>query len=159
VTRIAVMAPGATAVGPYAHGVRTRDTVYVSGQTPFDGATGRLVEGGVSAQVHQCFRNLAAVLTAAGLGFEDVVKCNVFLTDMDDFAAMNRVYAEYFTEPYPARTTIGVAALPLGAHVEIEMVAEVHDPESALVSSRTRGWSSLRVMPEGQMRTGAGTVG
>ena len=127
-SRVAVMAPGAMAVGPYAHGIRTGDTVYLSGQTPIDGATGGLVEGGITAQVHQCFRNLGAVLTAAELGFEDVVKCKVFLIDMGDFATMNRVYAEYFTEPYPARTTIGVAALPLGAHVEIEMVAAVPRP-------------------------------
>jgi 2-iminobutanoate/2-iminopropanoate deaminase len=128
VSRVAVIAPGATAVGPYAHAVRACDTVYLSGQTPIDGATGRLVEGGFKEQVHQCFRNLEAVLIAAGLGFGDVVKCNVFLTDMGDFAAMNHVYAQYFAAPYPARTTIGVAALPLGAHVEIEMVAAVPRP-------------------------------
>lgn len=110
-------------MGPYSHGVRVNEMVYLSGQTPIDGATGRLVEGGIEAQVRQCFRNLGAVLEAAGLGFGDVVKCNVFLTDMDDFVAMNRVYAEHFAEPYPARTTIGVAALPLKARVEIEMVA------------------------------------
>ena len=127
-SRVAVTAPGATAVGPYTHAVRAGDTVYLSGQTPIDATTGRLVEGGFTAQVHQCFRNLEAVLTAAGLGFGDAVKCNVFLTDMGDFAAMNHVYAEYFTAPYPARTTIGVAALPLGAHVEIEMVAAVPRP-------------------------------
>ncbi|WP_246689946.1 MULTISPECIES: Rid family detoxifying hydrolase [unclassified Methylobacterium] len=127
-SRVAVIAPGATAVGPYAHAVRACDTVYLSGQTPIDGATGRLVEGGFKEQVHQCFRNLEAVLIAAGLGFGDVVKCNVFLTDMGDFSAMNHVYAQYFAAPYPARTTIGVAALPLGAHVEIEMVAAVPRP-------------------------------
>jgi 2-iminobutanoate/2-iminopropanoate deaminase len=123
VSRIAVTAPGAASVGPYSHGVRAGETVYLSGQTPLDGATGRLVEGGIDAQVHQCFRNLGAVLAASGLGFGDVVKCTVFLTDMGDFAAMNRVYATYFADPYPARTTIGVAALPLEARVEIEMVA------------------------------------
>lgn len=127
-SRHPVMAPGAAAVGPYSHGIRTSETVYLSGQTPIDGATGRLVEGGIETQVHQCFRNLGAVLASAGLGFGDVVKCNVFLTDMEDFAAMNRVYAEHFAEPYPARTTIGVAALPLGARVEIEMVAAISIP-------------------------------
>lgn len=85
------MAPNAAAVGPYSHGVRAHETVYLSGQTPVDSATGRLVEGGIEAQVHQCFRNLGAVLAAAGLGFRDVVKCNVFLTDMADFVAMNLV--------------------------------------------------------------------
>ncbi|MFK5595519.1 RidA family protein [Methylobacterium sp. HMF5984] len=127
-SRQAVTAPGAAAVGPYAHSVRADGTVYLSGQTPLDGATGRLVAGGIEAQVRRCFVNLGAVLAAAGLGFEDVVKCTVFLTDMADFAAMNRVYAEHFTEPYPARTTIGVAALPLAARVEIEMVA--HAPRA-----------------------------
>ncbi len=116
-------APGAAAVGPYSHGVRVNETVYLSGQTPIDGATGRLVEGGIEEQVRQCFQNLGTVLAAAGLGFEDVVKCNVFLVDMGDFVVMNRVYAEHFAEPYPARTTVGVAALPLGARVEVEMVA------------------------------------
>lgn len=128
VSRTPVTAPGAAAVGSYSHGVRVNETVYLSGQTPVDGATGRLVEGGIEAQVRQCFHNLGAVLAAAGLGFEDVVKCNVFLTDMGDFVAMNRVYAEHFAEPYPARTTIGVAALPLGAQVEIEMVAALSRP-------------------------------
>lgn len=124
-SRIPVMAPSATAAGPYSHGVRTGETVYLSGQTPLDPSTGRLVEGEIDAQVYQCFRNLGAVLESAGLGFDDVAKCNVFLTDMNDFAVMNRIYAGYFSEPYPARTTIGVAALPLGARIEIEMVAAV----------------------------------
>jgi 2-iminobutanoate/2-iminopropanoate deaminase len=97
--------------------------VYLSGQTPLDSATGRLVGGGIDAQVRQCFRNLAAALAAAGLSLDHVIKCNVFLTDMGDFAAMNAAYAEHFSEPYPARTTIGVLSLPLGARVEIEMVA------------------------------------
>ena len=123
-TRSSVMAPGAAAVGPYSHGVRAGNVVYLSGQTPILGSTGQLVEGGIEAQVRQCFRNLGTVLEAAGLGFADVLKCNVFLVDMGDFAAMNRVYAEHFEVPYPARTTIGVAALPLGARVEIELVAE-----------------------------------
>lgn len=78
----------------------------------------------MEAQVRQCFRNLQAVLTASGLGFDHVVKCNVFLVDMDDFPIMNRVYAEHFRVPHPARTTIGVAALPMKARVEIEMIAE-----------------------------------
>lgn len=119
----AIKAAGAAAVGPYSHGTRSNGFVYLSGQTPIDSATGRLVDGGIEPQVRQCFRNLAAVLAAAGLEFDHVVKCNVFLTNMSDFAAMNDVYAEHFSEPYPARTTIGVASLPLGADVEIEMIA------------------------------------
>lgn len=122
--RRAVDASAAAAVGPYSHGVRARNVVFLSGQTPLDPATGQLVAGDIAKQVHQCFANLGAVLKAAGLGFEDVVKANVFLTDMNDFAAMNEVYKTYFTMPYPARTTIGVASLPRGAAVEIEMIAE-----------------------------------
>ena len=97
--------------------------VYLSGQTPLDPATGRLAEGGAAEQTERTFANLGKVLEAAGLGFDDVVKVNVFLTDMRDFAAMNEVYARRFAAPYPARTTIGVRELPLGASVEIEMIA------------------------------------
>lgn len=123
-SRTPVTAPGAAAIGPYSHGIRSKGLLFLSGQTPIDSSTSKLVEGGMEAQVRQCFRNLEAVLTAAGLGFDNVVKCNVFLLDMDDFPTMNRVYAEHFREPHPARTTIGVAALPMKARVEIEMIAE-----------------------------------
>jgi 2-iminobutanoate/2-iminopropanoate deaminase len=111
------------AVGPYSQAVESGDHVFLSGQTPIDPATGRLVEGDVDAQAQRCFDNLEAVLAAAGLSAYDVVKVNVYLTSMDDFAAMNAVYAARFTEPYPARTTVAVAALPLGARIEIELVA------------------------------------
>jgi len=121
--RTAFSAPGAVAVGPYSHAVDSGDLIYLSGQTPLDSSTGKLVEGGVAAQTEQCFRNLFNVLTAAGLTPDDVVKVNVFLTNMGDFAAMNEVYAKQFSAPFPARTTIGVAALPLGAQIEIEMIA------------------------------------
>lgn len=97
--------------------------VFLSGQTPIDGSTGQLVGGDIKDQVRQSLSNLAAVLAAAELSFDDVVKCNVFLVDMADFAAMNEVYAMHFRAPFPARTTIGVASLPLGARVEIEMIA------------------------------------
>ncbi len=122
-TRKAINAEGAAVVGPYSHAVRAGKLVYLSGQTPLDPATGRLLEGDVQAQAAQCFANLFAVLQAGGLTPDQVVKVNVFLTDMNDFAAMNTVYARQFTEPYPARTTIGVAALPLGARIEIELIA------------------------------------
>ncbi|WP_407156258.1 RidA family protein [Bradyrhizobium sp. STM 3557] len=121
--REAIMASGAASVGPYSHGVVANGFVYLSGQTPIDSTTGRLVEGGIDAEVRQCFRNLSAALEAAGLSLDNVIKCNAFLIDMSDFATMNAVYAEHFSEPYPARTTIGVLSLPLGARVEIEMVA------------------------------------
>jgi 2-iminobutanoate/2-iminopropanoate deaminase len=125
VTRTAVHATGAPEpVGPYSHAVAARgELVYLSGQTPIDPASGRLVEGDVSAQVRQVFANLEQVLGAAGLSFDDVVKVNVFLVDMADFAAMNDVYATVFAPPHPARTTVAVAGLPLGARVEIELVA------------------------------------
>jgi len=118
-----VSASEAVAVGPYSHGIDSDPYVFLSGQTPLDPATGALVPGGIGAQTNRCFDNLFAVLAGAGLGPEHVVKVNVYLTDMADFAAMNEAYATRFDEPYPARTTIGVAALPLGAAVEIELVA------------------------------------
>jgi 2-iminobutanoate/2-iminopropanoate deaminase len=99
------------------------DLLYLSGQTPIDPATGKLVEGGVTEQTARVFDNLAVVLADAGLSMDDVVKCNVFLTTMDDFPEMNAVYGGRFTEPYPARSTVAVAGLPLGARVEIELVA------------------------------------
>ncbi|MFE0023729.1 RidA family protein [Amycolatopsis sp. NPDC059021] len=123
-TRTAIDAASAVAVGPYSHAVDTGSLILLSGQTPLDGSTGALVDGGIAAQTRQCFTNLFAVLAAAGLSPDDVQKCTVFLTDMNDFAAMNEVYAEMFDQPYPARTTIGVAALPLDAAVEIEIIAK-----------------------------------
>lgn len=116
-------AAGATAVGPYSHAVEAGELIFLSGQTPLDSATGKLVEGDIAAQTEQCFKNLFNVLAAAGLTEADVVKANVFLTDMGDFAAMNKVYATKFSAPYPARSTVGVAALPIGAQVEIELIA------------------------------------
>lgn len=121
--RTAITAPDAVSVGPYSHAVETAGVVFCSGQTPLDPATGALVTGDIAEQTRRCLANLAAVLRAAGLDASDVVKCNVFLTDMADFAAMNEVYAQHFEPPFPARTTIGVAALPLGARIEIEMIA------------------------------------
>lgn len=116
-------ADGAVAIGPYSHAVESGDTIYLSGQTPIDSKTGKLVTGDISAQTEQCFENLFNVLSAAGLTPDDVIKVNVFLTDMSNFKAMNSVYEKQFLSPYPARTTIGVASLPLSAQVEIEMIA------------------------------------
>lgn len=124
--RIGHSAAGIVAVGPYSHAVEAGGFVYLSGQTPLDSATGKLVEGDIASQTRQSLANLAAVLAAAGLGWKDVVKTTVFLTDMDDFAAMNAVYKEILAPcapVYPARSTIAVKALPLGACVEIELVA------------------------------------
>jgi 2-iminobutanoate/2-iminopropanoate deaminase len=122
-SRKAITAPNAVAVGPYSHAVEAGDMLYLSGQTPIDSATGELVAGVISTQAEQCFKNLFGVLNAAGLDSDSVVKVNVFLVDMADFAAMNAVYEKQFRQPYPARTTIGVASLPLGAKIEIELIA------------------------------------
>jgi 2-iminobutanoate/2-iminopropanoate deaminase len=123
-TRKPVNAAGAAAVGPYSHAIDSDPFVFLSGQTPLDSATGKLVTGSMADQTKQCLKNLSAVLHAAGLDESHVVKCTVFLTDMADFAEMNEVYSAFFSAPRPARSTIGVAALPLGAHVEIEMIAQ-----------------------------------
>ena len=121
--RKAFSAEGAVSVGPYSHAVEANGLVFLSGQTPIDSNTGKLVEGGIAKQTEQCFKNLFNVLKAAGLTPDEVVKVTVFLTDMADFSEMNAVYSNQFAPPYPARSTIGVAALPLGARVEIEMIA------------------------------------
>jgi 2-iminobutanoate/2-iminopropanoate deaminase len=113
----------ANPVGPFSIAVHDRDAVYTSGQVAQDAATGRLVDGDVTRQTEQVFKNLEAVLKAGGKTFADVVKTSVFLADMQDFAAMNAVYARHFQAPFPARTTVAVAALPLGAAVEIDVIA------------------------------------
>ena len=110
-------------VAPFSHAVRSGKTVYLSGTVGQDPVTGKLVEGGVAAQTEQTFRNIGAVLEAAKKTFSDVIKVNVFLTDMKDFSGMNVVYEKQFDKPYPARTTVAVVALPLGAAVEIELIA------------------------------------
>jgi 2-iminobutanoate/2-iminopropanoate deaminase len=111
------------AVGPYSQAVRVGQFIYTAGQVAIDPALGRLIEGDVSEQTEQVLRNLTAVLEAAGATRQNVVKTTVFLRDMADFAAMNQVYGRYFGQNPPARSTIGVAGLPLGALVEIEAVA------------------------------------
>ncbi|MBL0162774.1 MAG: RidA family protein [Xanthomonadales bacterium] len=111
------------AIGPYSQAVQVGSTVYLSGQTPIDPATGELVAGDISAQARQVFDNLKAVLAAAGLNFDQVARVGIYLTDLGNFTAVNEVMKTYFSEPYPARSTIGVAALPKAAQVEIDMVA------------------------------------
>ena len=110
------------AVGPYSQAVELNGTLYVSGQLPVDPATGRMAEG-IEAQTRQALRNVGAILAAAGLGHADIVKTTVLLADIADFAAMNAVYAEFFPTDKPARVCYQVAALPLGARVEIDAVA------------------------------------
>lgn len=120
----AVSTPSApAAIGPYSQATTSGNMVYTSGQIPLL-PDGSLLEGDVAVQARQVLENLKALLTAAGSGLERVLKTTVFLKDMDDFAAMNAVYAEYFSEPYPARSTVQVAKLPRDVRVEIEAVAE-----------------------------------
>ena len=119
----AITSPKSKPIGPYSPALESGDTVYLSGQTPLDAATGKLVEGDIGVQARQCMENLKALLEAAGLTFGHVVKTTIFLTSMGDFAAVNEAYKAYVSEPYPARSTIAVAALPMGANVEIEMIA------------------------------------
>jgi reactive intermediate/imine deaminase len=113
------------AIGTYSQAVRVVDTVYLSGQIPLDPATMNLVEGDMEAQVRRVFDNLQAVARAAGGELADVVKLNIFLTDLTHFPLVNQVMAEYFSEPYPARAAIGVASLPKGAQVEMDAVMVV----------------------------------
>jgi 2-iminobutanoate/2-iminopropanoate deaminase len=115
---------GPAAIGPYSHAVWAGDLLYLSGQTPIDPATGKLISGDVGAQTMRAFDNLEAVLLDAGLTMDHVIKCNVYLTSMSDFPAMNAAYEKRFTRPFPSRTTVAVAGLPLGASVEIELVAK-----------------------------------
>lgn len=110
------------AIGPYSQAVKVGNTVYLSGQTPLDPDTMKLVEGDITVQAQQVFKNLAAVCEAAGGSFAQVARVGIYLTDLSNFAKVNAVMAEHFTEPYPARSTIEVSALPVGAQVEVDMV-------------------------------------
>jgi reactive intermediate/imine deaminase len=115
------------AIGTYSQAVRAGNTVYLSGQIPLDPATMTLVDGDIDVQIRRVFDNLNAVAEAAGSSFRDVVKLNVFLTDLGHFARVNEIMAEYFEQPYPARAAIGVAALPRGAGVEMDAVLVLGD--------------------------------
>ncbi len=123
-----ITAPDApAAVGPYSHAVRSGGLLFLSGQTPLDPATGTLVDGDVGEQTRQCLRNLEAVCAAAGASLRNAVRCGIFVTDMGTFAEVNTAYAEFFPESPPARSTVGVAALPVGAQVEIDAIVALGD--------------------------------
>ncbi len=111
------------AIGPYSQGIESNGFVYVSGQLPIDPATGQFAEGGIQAEARQSLTNIKNILAEAGLTMRDVVKVTVLLSDINDFAAVNEVYAEFFEDPYPARSAFAVAALPKGADIEIEAIA------------------------------------
>jgi len=126
VSRTPISTPDAPqAIGTYSQAIRAGSTVYLSGQIPLDPATGELVQGDMEAQVRRVFENLKAVAAAAGADFSNMAKLNVYLTDLAHFALVNRVMAEYFSQPYPARAAIGVAALPKGAAVEMDGILEL----------------------------------
>jgi 2-iminobutanoate/2-iminopropanoate deaminase len=123
--KTAIIAPGlAPPAGPFSQAIEVGGFLYVSGQVGQDPVTGKVVEGGIVAETERVFRNLAAVLKAAGKSFDHVARAGVYLTNMSDFGAMNGIYAKHFSQPFPARTTIAVAALPLGARVEIDLVVK-----------------------------------
>jgi 2-iminobutanoate/2-iminopropanoate deaminase len=111
------------AIGPYSSALRAGQLLFVSGQVPIDPATGTMVTGDVAAQTRRVLDNIGALLAAGGLTYADLVRTTVFLADMNDFAAMNEVYRAYFTEPYPARSTIEAARLPRDARIEIDAIA------------------------------------
>ena len=110
------------AIGPYSQAVRVGDTVYLSGQIPLLPSTGAMLEGGIDAQARQVFENMQAVCAAAGGSLADIARLGIFLTDLGDFAVVNAVMAEYFSAPYPARSTVQVSALPRGAQVEVDAI-------------------------------------
>ena len=111
------------AIGPYSQAIEANGTVYVSGQLPVDPHTGQMIEGDIKALAHQVFKNISQILSAAGLGLDNVVKVTVMMADMNDFADMNEVYASYFSEPYPARSAYAVKTLPKNSRLEIECIA------------------------------------
>ena len=123
------------ALGPYSQGVRAGNTVYLSGQLGLDPATGNLLEG-VEARAHQVFKNLRAVVQAADGELDDVVKLTMLMADLADFAKVNEIMATYFKAPYPARATYQVAALPRGARIEVEGIAELSPPANAIGFTR-----------------------
>ena len=125
-TRTAIFTDKAPrAIGPYSQAVRAGNTVYLSGQIALDPGSGEMVTGGIEAEARRVFDNLKAVAEAAGAGLAQVVKLNIYLLDLGDFARINEIMAEYFQEPYPARATLAVAALPRGARIEVDAVMAV----------------------------------
>ena len=124
--RTAIQTDGAAAaIGPYSQAVRAGQLLFISGQIPLEPGTGELVEGGIADQTHRVMRSLGAILQAAGVTFDAVVRTTVYLTDLSEFGTMNEAYASYFTDPAPARATVQIAGLPKGARVEIDVIAVI----------------------------------
>lgn len=121
--KIIVTEKAPKAIGPYSQAVEANGVMYISGQIPIDPSVGKVIDGGIKEQTEQVLKNIGAILEAAGLNYSNVVKTTCLLSDMDNFAAMNEVYARYFTSEMPARAAYGVVKLPLGALIEIESIA------------------------------------
>jgi 2-iminobutanoate/2-iminopropanoate deaminase len=123
------------ALGPYSQAVRVGSTIYCAGQIPLDPKTGEIVSGGIDVQTRRVLDNIMAILRSEGLGFDDIVKTTIFLTELADFQAMNEVYASYFKQAPPARSTVQVAALPKGARIEIEVIALAREGEETVADT------------------------
>ncbi len=136
------------AIGPYSQAIRTGDTLWMSGQIALDPTSMQIVEGGIEAQAQRVFANMRAVLAAAGGSFDDVVKLSILLVDLGDFAKVNEIMAAAFRQPYPARSTYQVAALPRGSRIEVEAVA-VLKPAAGVASTQT-GWREAFDQTKGQ---------
>ncbi len=123
------------AIGPYSQAIRAGSTVYCSGQIPLDPKTGQIISGGIDAQTRRVLDNIRALLKAEGLGFENIVKTTIFLTNLGDFQTVNEVYGSYFKSQPPARSTVQVSALPKGANIEIEVIADAGDGEQTVADT------------------------
>lgn len=146
-TKHAIHSPDApAAIGPYSQAIRAGDVLWMSGQIPLDPATMKIVDGGIEAEAHRVFRNMQAVAKAAGASLDDAVKITILLADLADFAKVNEIMATYFNQPYPARSTYQVAALPRGAKLEVEAMLAL---ESAASNPQT-GWREAFDQTKGQ---------
>ncbi|HUE41496.1 MAG TPA: RidA family protein [Chthoniobacterales bacterium] len=123
------------AIGPYSQGVRVGSTIYYSGQIPLDPKTGQVVSGGIDVQAHRVMENIAGLLKAEGLGFENIVKTTIFLADIGDFQAVNEIYGGYFKQAPPARSTVQAGALPKGVRIEIEVIAVAGDGDRTVADT------------------------
>ena len=123
------------AIGPYSQAIRAGSTIYCSGQIPLDPKTGQIISGGIDAQTRRVLDNIAALLKAEGLGFGNIVKTTIFLTNLGDFQTVNEVYGSYFKSEPPARSTVQVSALPKGANIEIEVIADAGDGEQTVADT------------------------
>ncbi|CAG1001649.1 aminoacrylate peracid reductase [Burkholderiales bacterium] len=148
-SRHVISTPGApAAIGPYSQAIRTGDTLWMSGQIPLDPLSMQIVDGGIDAQAERVFGNMRAVIAAAGGSLDDIVKLSILLVDLGDFAKVNEIMSAHFRQPYPARSTYQVAALPRGARIEVEAIA-VLKPSAGATPAQT-GWRETFDQTKGQ---------